>query len=54
MTHQPAEAATDIGAEDVSMPYDGTERRLGFLITAYCALVTLAVAVIGYFVKVSA
>jgi hypothetical protein len=48
---QPAEAATEVGADDVVMPYDGTQKPLGALITAACALVTAAVAVAGYYFK---
>ncbi len=47
---EPAEAATDVG-QDVTMPYDGTERRKGFVITAICALVSIAAAAAGLYFK---
>lgn len=50
-TMMPAEASTDIGADDVTMPYDGSQRWLGHAITVGCALLSIACAGIGYWLK---
>ncbi len=47
----PAEAATDLGAEDETLPGDGEDRRTGFLICLAGAAATIAVALIGWALK---